>query len=332
MKKKDIKYNWALFDNNLVHISEVTHEMRKLNKFRCQVSNEPMTAYLDGKFQKHFHHINQNQTYSRETYLHETGKHLFYRQYNNALNSGQAFFLEYELDYQCTKLEKYTNVVCNKIGSFENYDLTKKYSSIELEIYHDELKPDLILQSENRREIVFIEIAVTHESTEKKKQSGNRIIEIKLDNESDLEMLKDNRISMKSPKIRFYNFGRRILNVGSCPTKYGYCQTYGTALKVDNKGNFDFINDTIENLVENKLKEDTSNYFIYDANINPYLNNERFEYRILKHVSDQGFKIRDCRVCKNSITDGQEWSYERLFCTSYKMKIKRNHATDCEKI
>ncbi|MBK9256421.1 MAG: hypothetical protein IPM42_13120 [Saprospiraceae bacterium] len=332
MKKKDIKYKWALFDNNLIHISEVTHEMRKLNKFRCQVSNEPMTAYLDGKYQKHFHHLTQNQTYNKETYLHETGKHLFYRQYKDALNSGFAFCLEYELEYQCNKLLKYTDIVCNGVSGFKDFDLTTKYKNIELEIYHDELKPDLILRSENNREIIFVEIAVTHESTEKKKLSGNRIIEIKLESESDLDLLKVNRISMKSQNIKFYNFNKKILNVDNCPTKYGYCKTYGSALKVDKDGIFEFLNDTLENLSEIKLEDTNSNYFIYEDNKMPNLNSDRFEYRIIKDVSEKGFMVRDCRVCKNSITDGQEWSFDRLYCRSYKMKIKRNYATDCDKI
>ena len=332
MKRKDIKYNWALFDNNLIHISEVTHEMRKLNKFRCQVSNEPMIAYLDGKLQKHFHHLTQNQTYNKETYLHETGKYLFYRQYKEALNCGFAFYLEYEVEYQCNKLSKYTNILCNRVSGFEDFDLTTKYKSIELEIYHNELKPDLILRSENNKEIIFIEIAVTHESTEKKKLSGNRIIEIKLESDSDLDLLKANRISMKSPNIKFYNFNKKISKVDNCPTKYGYCQTYGSALKVDIDGNFEFLNDTIENLYGFKLKDNNSNYFIYEGNKNSYLNNDKFEYRILKDICDKGFKIRDCRVCKNSITDGQEWGFDRLYCRSYKLKLKRNLATDCDKI
>lgn len=332
MKKKTIKYEWALFDNNLVHISEVTHEMRELQKFRSPVSNEPMTAYLDGKFKKHFHHLNQNTNYCNETYLHETGKYLFYRKYNEALNKGLPYFLEYEQEFQCQKTSKQTSIKCDIVKDFEEFDLTKKFKYIKLESYHNGLKPDIILLSEDEIDVIYIEIAVTHESSEQKIDSGNRIIEIKLNSEIDLDLLKGNRISMKDIGIEFHNFKSITSNVEHCPTRHGYCRTIRSALKIKNDGNYEFIEDTLGNLSEIMLNDETSEITIYEEHNNSFLNKKKLEFKKLKDLSEQGVKVRDCRVCQNSITDGLEWEYSRLYCKSYKMKVRRNLAAECEKI
>lgn len=83
--------------------------------------------------------------------------------------------------------------------------------------------PDLILRSSSapNREPVFLEIYVTHKSTEEKLKSGYRIIEIPITSEEDISNIvetmslkgEDSSVKQdeynKTENIRFYNFNKK---------------------------------------------------------------------------------------------------------------------------
>ena len=89
----------------------------------------------------------------------------------------------------------------------EKYDLKEFYDTCDVERSVGEFKPDLYLYHSgfSNRRGVFIEIKVTHESTDKKKNSENKIIEIHVQSDVELrELLKGEIIENK--EIRFMGF------------------------------------------------------------------------------------------------------------------------------
>lgn len=79
-----IKYSWARYKDRPIHISDITIEMRNEDKFFNLQTGKRMTPYLNGKFQKHFHHL-ENSPHDNETYLHETAKAVLHDTYVNCL-------------------------------------------------------------------------------------------------------------------------------------------------------------------------------------------------------------------------------------------------------
>ncbi len=87
---------------------------------------------------------------------------------------------------------------------FFSYDFKKIYDTAEIEKEFNSFRADVLLSSSNipHRDPVFMEIEVTHPCDEKKINSGNRIIEIKVEKEEDAWIdFKDS-----NPSIKFYNF------------------------------------------------------------------------------------------------------------------------------
>src|SRR5690606_3664910 len=97
-----IKYSWAKYNDKPIHISDVTLEMRKNGSFLNIITNEKMTAYLEGKFKPHFHHLNKT-NFSNETYLHEVAKEVFKEAYLNSIENKIPFYLEYPINAKCDK-------------------------------------------------------------------------------------------------------------------------------------------------------------------------------------------------------------------------------------
>ena len=206
--KKTIKYQYAENSSgNLVHINEVNRENSTDEKYLCIDCKQELIPRLGNERTHHFSHKSDILNCSKETYLHELGKRIFYETYLQCLKSNSPFYFGCSLFTLLSITCKYYGVTkfnnCVQKG-ISKFDLTQSFKNIEFEKNHDNFRPDLTLIN-SYGDKIFIEIAVTHPCEKEKIDSKNKIIEISIKNESDIKIIQDNFLSESSPLLKFYN-------------------------------------------------------------------------------------------------------------------------------
>lgn len=185
-----ITYQYAQSDDGSVkHVSQVSVEYRKNHQFTCLGCGSKLEAVVNvTKRLPHFRHSESK--CSLETYLHQLGKRLFKELFEKNKMMGVPLFVDYEIEHQCgvEKCKYGRSEKCS--GKFDKtkLDLVEKFSRLEVEKYDSStgLTPDILLSNSDGDKL-YVEIAVTHISTKEKIASGVSIIEIYLENETDLK-------------------------------------------------------------------------------------------------------------------------------------------------
>lgn len=214
-----IKYRYALDEQGrTVCIDDVCENDKKLHTYYCIGCGATMIART-GKIKKwHFAHKGTEEHCNPETYLHKLAKRLVMDKFYNT----NSFEVSYWQDVKCSLLqtcafaEKY-NCHCKML---KTYDLKKYYDTCKEEQPIDNFVADLLLtNSENAdRKPILIEIQVTHECEEQKKNSGLRIIELRIEDENVIKdllktSLKENASADRDIDTigfaKFYNFERK---------------------------------------------------------------------------------------------------------------------------
>jgi hypothetical protein len=206
--KNTIKYQYAEDSSGkIVHINSTNKDNRK-EKYFCIDCKQELIARLGNERVHHFAHKVDFFNCSEETYLHKLGKRIFYETYLQCLNSNEPFYictlLFNSLSFTC----KYNDITesknCIKNG-INKFNLTTCYKNIEFEKKQGDFTPDITL-SNNYGDRIFIEIAVTHPCEKEKIESKNKIIEISVKNETDLEIILKKSIPEENEKVKIYNF------------------------------------------------------------------------------------------------------------------------------
>lgn len=185
-----ITYQYALSDDNTVkHISAVSEDYRNNHQFTCLGCNNRMSAVLGNKRENHFRHCRDCDC-SKETYLHKLGKKLFKELFEKNRMLGIPLSIDYEVKHQCGvhKCKYGKTEQCFGMTEKGKLNLLEQFTNIDLEKYDPatNLTPDILLSNANGNKL-YVEIAVTHISTEDKISSGVPIIEIYLETEEDLK-------------------------------------------------------------------------------------------------------------------------------------------------
>ncbi len=324
-----IKYCWALFKDKPVHINEVTIEMREADKFYNIVTGERMTAYLNVKFQKHFHHI-QSTEHDNETYLHETAKLVFADTYAHCVKAAQPFYLEYWQSRVCLEHFNKTGIICDLPDNVFNYDLTNFFTQLKVESRYNIFKPDIQLLAKSnteKEEVIFIEIYVTHKSTAKKLAFGKRTIEIKIQNESDILNLRQNKISVLSKTNTFFNFRKKEVPIDYCSQKEKGCRNFITVFILYKNGVYEFATDYLENIIGLIASEENS---ILMVDYKPDSGTEEKKEEYLIKLSNKQTNIKDCRLCRYSGANLKKRSTSAYFCKFLKLEINPESAFECK--
>jgi hypothetical protein len=158
-----------------------------------------MIAKVNGKIHRpHFAHKTQAEC-NGETYLHQLGKRAFVETYKKCLEEGRPFTISVPTPRRCTRFKGLVTCFSKLEGCKQEYDLTSYYSEIGVECIDGAFVPDVILGSKSRPlDKIYIEIAVTHFLSEAKKHSDNKIIEIPINSEEDVEHIRCERITSES--------------------------------------------------------------------------------------------------------------------------------------
>lgn len=203
-----MKNLYAYCNDRLIHISEVIKESKE--EYNCINCGDKLIA-RKGKINAHHFSHKSDSKCSYESYLHKLGKLIFYDVYNKCLKYDKPYYIEYKKQKFCNSCStiKSINKTCDLGHQLEKFDLTTVFDEIYIEKNHEGFIADILLGSSKIKEVIFIEIAVTHQCDEQKIKSGNRIIEFDITNENSLQLLRKRNILSNNEEVTFINFKTR---------------------------------------------------------------------------------------------------------------------------
>ncbi|MBU5639063.1 hypothetical protein KOM00_20280 [Geomonas sp. Red69] len=82
--------------------------------------------------------------------------------------------------------------------------MIRVYPEVFLDQRDGEFIPDILLQGEGGHKL-YVEVVVTHSAEEKKQTSGVRILEVKIESEDYVEMLRSGVLSLSDERVHGYN-------------------------------------------------------------------------------------------------------------------------------
>ena len=302
--------------------------IKKTNKFICiSCGNELIPKR--GKVKIHHFAHKKIATCSGETYLHLLGKQLFYENYTECLNSHKPFYIEIYQKRNCNHFESDFRLKCKLNKKLIRIDLTKYFDKISIEKREGLFIADLMLTSNSGKDKVFIEIAVTHLSSEEKLNSRYRIIELEIDTEIDFEPIKKKILSVKDPKIKFKNFKTPEITRSFCD---GNCEIEYNFLTLDNDGrcilkqkNLKQINEYLaianDKILKYQITKDIGSY------------SDAFKTGVATFAKDN-LKVFNCFICRyhaeNDYCSYEDTTWLPIFCKFLKIKCNSNNAVTCE--
>lgn len=216
----EIKYQHAYIDNNkenIISIDDVTTENRKQHKYYCiGCGNELLPRAIDSKYRApHFYH-REVVNCSGETYLHKLTKKFLKQKFETET----SFIVEYNVTKRCSNAScNYRNPHCREENAPYIIDLKKYYDTCTEETSINGFIADLLLTNSKNPKIepTLIEVCVSHPCDEDKRNSGLRIIEIKIKDEQDVNILRNWGVTedpmhtfMREGRVKFINFKREI--------------------------------------------------------------------------------------------------------------------------
>ncbi|MEN6572362.1 MAG: hypothetical protein ABFD24_11005 [Anaerolineaceae bacterium] len=217
-KDKPVKYQYALNSKGeILPISDLenTKETRR-DIYRCISCEKLLRPVLGEVRQRHFRHIVEANC-SPETYLHQLAKRLFAQVYRKCLETESPFYAGLYEKQVCTSCNAEFGITCELKPKYSTFDLTKLFPHLSIEIPDGDFIPDILL-SNGKGINLYIEFVVSHASSEEKRSSGTRIIEIRLENESDLDPIINRVITQEDENIDFLNFKTPTKLIETCPS------------------------------------------------------------------------------------------------------------------
>jgi len=208
----NIQYRYAAdIKGNIIDINELTPDnLNRETVFQCLSCKLPLMPKLGHFRQYHFSHKIQHAC-SRETYLHKLAKAVFMAEYIGCLKSQQPYKISILQSIKCRTCMDDLNICCVK-RSEQYYNLTKYYDNIGEEVLDGQFRPDVLLRGADGSEKIYIEFTVSHKSEKEKLDSGIKVIDITIESEADIDILKNHHFRPDGNKIKFFNF-KKTLNV-----------------------------------------------------------------------------------------------------------------------
>ena len=326
-----IKYRYAYsLTNQIIDVNKLSRQKETYSKtFRCLGCDEILTPVIGEKRRKHFRHkVDLN--CSPETYLHKLAKGRFYETYNECLQENKPFLIVLNQDKICNYYESDFNYYCVLGNRSETFDLTKYFRKIHIEKREDSFIPDLLLISV-KGEKLFIEIAVTHQSSTAKISSNYRIIEIDIKEESDIAIIESRMISQG--RAIFYNFKDNVIRnfcTGNCHEQlkpYSFCNVkykYFVIFSNSKSAILTITFDEIDRLHKNKKIK--YGEFVDCSDSDTILSNEYIKLVIESFVNNRG--VKNCFLCRYH---GKSYNYDySIYCKFLKKNCNSNEAANCE--
>lgn len=221
-----IKYHYALDEAwTLISVEDVCLEDRNKHRYTCLGCGAEMILKAGKVKARHFAHKINTEHCGVETYLHKLAKRIVKRKFE----SGGKFEIEHIQTVRCTDAGTcpfFIESLC-KDDVCKSFDLRKFYDICEEEKSIDGYVADILLSDSTGKysEPVLIEVHVSHKSTEQKIRSGQKIIEIKVSDEEDVNALSDgsfreSRYYRDEGNIHFFGFKRDAVKLEPLSCRY----------------------------------------------------------------------------------------------------------------
>ena len=292
----NVQYPFAdVGDKELMHISEITRENRRLYKYTCPNCKKDLLPRLgDKKAHCYAHRPGENCELDR--YIHTTAERLLKEKWDR----DEPFEIKMKVRSECKERAK---CPFNKIHSQsciteeeKTFNLKKQYSKCIVEKKYGEFVPDLCLIDETgKHKPIFIEIWSKHKNSEKKAQSDHRIIEIHIKTREELEELTKHPIT-ESETVTFSHFKvkEKSPTREDCPSLMRYTLYSGTFKS--------HIEDQFVFSESNKAKHHAKSIFEVVCSQND-IQKRHFQNYCNAIAIDRGYNIRLCYLCKFYGTD-----------------------------
>lgn len=270
----------------------------------CPACKEPLTAKNKGK--KRIHHF-AHQSGTECEFAYESMLHLLAKEkVRNVFLNNDEFWMNLVYKSYCPKSNQCVYVRYNecKTTQQKRFNLKNYYDSCEQEVCYDNIKrrSDLKIYSSKHpeREPIYIEFCVTHASDDAKLHSGNKIIEILIEDEYDIHNLTEKGFIEKKPfniytkqmpsKINFYGFKQKDYNN----------QTINS--------NIEFVRYVLYQSGKIRCYHDSGNckeikrasqYSLFEMRFHTSVSFGIYDYA--KYVGFKKFGIINCCVCQNYV-------------------------------
>lgn len=330
-----IKYKYA-FDSKqqIVDVRELQRSEETRNEvFTCISCENILIPRLGEIKRKHFAH-KHTQNCSEETYLHKLAKLTFEREYCLALANNEPFYIELKIDRRCIACKDALGKVCYLESVDKLFDLTKRYKKISLEVKNDEFIPDILLSDLTEEKNLFVEIAVTHEITCKKVESKIPIIEISIQNEDDILLIKERIITQKDSRIRLVNLNiqpeeRSICKESECPERIGVFVVYSNGKSILSWERLPKAKSLINSHMNGNI--------LYCKLIGLgkiWSSSDEYKRNLIEAYNNR-IDVKNCFLCRyhgenRSYYDDNDDEAKPIFCKFLKIKCKSNYASECQ--
>jgi hypothetical protein len=309
----------------------------------CVSCGQQLVAKVDGKIKRpHFAHKVQIEC-NGETYLHRLAKLAFAETYHQCIQEGVPFTIALTGPKRCDRFYGAFSCFSKLPDSIQEFDLTAYYSELAIETRAGEFIPDILLKStSNPDEKVFIEIAVTHFLSEQKQHSGRRIIEIPVNDESQIEVIRSKRLGPSDAVYIGFHPSPAVVTHDEClcasaPVYGFFVYKSGKALlerlpvaqilaKIERQKN------TIvyHNLFKDKPYQDHSEEDILEIGCFDYMRGALFVEQVLLAQSRR-VPIKNCFLCRYSGDNWESDSSQSIFCKTYRKACSSNDASSCDR-
>lgn len=326
-----IKYKYAYGkDDEIVHIANLSKKSKNPGDiFICISCGKELIPKLKNDIRKkHFAH-KETVSCSGETYLHNLGKKIFYEEYSKCKKEGIPFYIELTHNKKCNVCQNSGikfNFNCYIGVSNKTYNLLDFFADIEPEKKVGEFTPDILLYNMKNENVIFVEIAVTHFSEDKKIKSSKRIIELNLTEEDDLGIIKNHLLSEKDEKVKFYNFIKEdiidLQEQQECEKEFdlfilyksGKCRLI-TSISI-HQTLIELSNKSILSYDISGAEEDDDLY-----------HSHKFQNLVSKMYLNK-YDIKNCYICKYH--DISSDYFDPLYCKKLKLSCGSNRAAECD--
>lgn len=307
-----VKYHYAYNEiNELIAIEDVNEAYRDAHTFHCINCGAEMIAKLGKVNAHHFAHKVEQESCGPETYLHKLAKLVLKRKFD----SSASFEISYSRHIVCAKADDclfYVGNECQRAVQ-ETFNLKDFYDTCLEEQEIDGFIADLLLTDATGKykKPVLIEIVVSHKSTTEKRESGLKIVEIKIKEEADVTALTDGPITdFVAEFIGFSQESRQKITLENRSIQRFFLYRNGAAF-VSNMDDFISCKNVHTKLQNHSILELNIDSF-YLAEISPY------EYGYVKAM-ELGYTIKNCMFCKYH-RNGYEvgLGMDPIFCCLYK--------------
>jgi hypothetical protein len=286
----------------------------------CPACKESLVAKNNGiKRIHHFAHLSgADCPHAVESMLHILAK----ERIRKTFLSNNEFWIEFEHKSFCTKNNDCEFIRHNDCydSSIKKYNLKDFYDCCEQEISYDNInrRSDLKIFSSKfpDRKPIYLEFHVTHASDIEKLHSGNKIIEIFIESEDDINLIcQQGGISELCHTVTFYGFNNNDLNNQETESEIEFtrfilyksgkmlCTSESCSCKQIKKSKpFSLLEVCIHSL---------SSYEIYER---------------MKYIGFQQFGIKNCNLCMNYV---DSYNLNEKICRLYKhLQITRYQTID----